>query len=194
MKKKYFMIAVSCMLCSSIACNGGGNKQQEIIKQSFGEDVVNSDGWLNHLVTGIYKRSDENCITTVTLENDEDGDYTIEIVNDITEQKTTVIDELYSVFDDLGDAYGVGRDSRQNHETILSKSVIDTNDITTQGYGCTYTPENGDIMLYIASLSDGSLYLSTTSEGNNSVINQTGSEYGIQFMNGYFNEVSDMPY
>lgn len=189
------MILMSCMLCSSIACdNNSGSKQEESIKQSLGEDVVNSDGWLNHLVTGIYKRSAENYITTVTLGTDENGDYTIEIVNDIMKQKATTIDELYSIFDDLGQAYGVGRDSREDHETILNNSVIDTSNITTQGYGCTYTPESGDIMLYIASLADGSLYLSTTSEGDSSVVNQTGSEYGIQFMNGYFNEVSDMPY
>lgn len=161
------------------------------------DGTVNTDGFLNHLVPGIYKRSSDNCITTVTLNYNADGTYTIEIVNDITNNnstgQTTVIDELYSVFDDMGDAYGVGRSPEQYHETILNVSTIDVSNVTMDGCGYIYTPE-GDMMMSIASLYGGGLCLRTTQEGDNSVINQTGSEYGIQFMNGYFNEVTDIPY
>ena len=161
------------------------------------DGTVNTDGYLNHLVPGIYKRSSDNCITTVTLYYNADGTYTIEIVNDITNNnsmgQTTVIDELYSVFDDVGDAYGVGRSPEQYHETILNVSTIDVSNVTMDGCGYIYTPE-GDMMMSVASLYGGGLCLRTTREGDNSVISQTGSEYGIQFMNGYFNEVTDIPY
>lgn len=167
------------------------------ITDQLQDETVNTDGYLNHLVPGIYKRSSDNCITTVTLNYNADGTYTIEIVNDITNNnstgQTTIIDELYSVFDDMGDAYGVGRSPEQYHETILGISTIDVSNITIDGCGYVYTPE-GDVMMSISSLYGGGLYLGTTQEGNNSVINQTGSEYGIQFMNGYFNEVTDIPY
>ena len=205
MRKIFVILSVASIAFLGTACGQKQKDQNEMgvknertednVIQPLNDGVVNSDGCLDHLVPGIYKRSNENSITTVTLGTDDSGNYTIEIVNDITGDnstgKTTVIDELYSVFDDMGEAYGVGRDPEQSHETILSQSTIDTSNITTQGYGCTYTPENGEAMLYISSLSDGSLSLSLTAEGEGSVRNQTGSEYGIQFMNGYFSNVSE---
>lgn len=166
--------------------------------QPADEGTVNSDGWLNHLVPGVYKRSSENCITTVTIRYNEAGEYTIEIVNDITGNnstgRTTIIDEIYSVFDDLGQAYGVGRSPDTAHQTILSTSVIDVSTIETNGCGYIYTPETGEIMMHIASLLGGDLYLFMSSGGEASVINQTGSNEAVQFMEGYFNEVTDIPY
>lgn len=162
------------------------------------EGTVNTDGHLDHLVPGVFKRSSDNCITTVTLNYNSGGTYTIDIVNDITGNnstgQTTIIDEMYSVFDDMGEAYGMGRSPGQYHETILSTSIIDVSSVLTDGCGYVYTPETGAVMMRISSLYGGGLYLATTEEGNNSVINQTGSEYGIQFMNGFFNEVTDIPY